>query len=91
MRIVDNRNMENELIEFKELPAWCVFEVPDYNDNGFYIKLTQAELGDAYSKDLYDMNSLRLDDPMIGYCYTLPDTIVRPLDVEIHINGVKKF
>ena len=35
MKIVDDRNMENELIESKELPAWCVFEVPNDDDNGF--------------------------------------------------------
>ena len=89
MKIVDDRDMKDVLRKFKELPAWCVFEVP--GSNGLYIKLDKVVPGDVYSNSLYDMNSLRLDDPMQGYKYTIPDRMVRPLNVEIHINGVKKF
>ena len=89
MKIVDDRNMGDTLRKFKELPAWCIFELP--NSNGLYIKLDKVVPGDVYSNSLYDMNSVRLDYPMQGLKYTIPDTRVRPLDVEIHINGVKKF
>ena len=83
MKIVDDRNMEDVLRKFKELPAWCVFEIPD--SNGLYIKLDKVVPGDVYSNSLYDMNSIRLDYPMQGYKYTIPDRMVRPLNVEIHI------
>ena len=89
MKIVDDRNIKDVLRKFKELPAWCVFEVP--GSNGLYIKLDKVVPGDVYSNSLYDMNSVRLDYPVQGFKYTIPDTRVRPLDVEIHINGVKKF
>ena len=89
MKIVDDRDMKDALRKFKELPAWCVFEVP--GSNGLYIKLDKVVPGDVYSNDLYDMNSIRLDYPMQGYKYTIPDRMVQPLNVEIHINGVKKL
>ena len=96
MTIIDNRDKENDLIKFKELPAWCVFEVPDCD--GFYIKLDKerqnsvTESGDGYINVKNSIvNTIRLDYPMAGFKYTLSHTAVRPLDVELHINGVKKF
>ena len=37
MKIVDDRDMKDALRKFKELPAWCVFEVSDCvrNFNGY--------------------------------------------------------
>lgn len=96
MTIIDNRDKENDLIKFNELPAWCVFEVPDYD--GLYIKLDKerqfsvTESGDGYINVKNSIvNTIRLDYPMTDFKYTLSYTSVRPLDVELHINGVKKF
>ena len=90
MKIVDDRNMENELIEFKELPAWCVFEVPDCD--GLYIKLDREgtfainKNGDECCSLMTSIvNTIRLDHPMTGFKYTLPTAEIRALDAELHI------
>lgn len=86
MKIVDNRN-NGKLIDFNALASWDMFELPDMN--GLYMKMGR-EMLDFIAKTKM-VNTIRLDYPMEGFKYVSPDTKVRPLDVEIHINGVKKF
>ena len=86
MKIVDDRD-NGKLIDLASLASWDMFELPDMN--GLYMKI---------DRDIFDfigktktVNTIRLDYPMGGFKYVSPNTQVRPLDVEIHINGVKKF
>lgn len=86
MKIVDNRD-NGKLIDFNALASWDMFELPDTNE--LYMKIDR-DIFDFIGKTKM-VNAIRLDYPMEGFKYVSPDTQVRPLDVEIHINGVKKF
>ena len=86
MKIIDNRD-NGKLIDFNALAGWGMFELPDMI--GLYMKIDR-EMLDFIAKTKM-VNAIRLDYPMEGFKYVSPDTRVRPLDVEIHINGVKKF
>lgn len=89
MKIVDNRD-NGKLIDFNALASWDIFELPDTNE--LYIKIDRDifDIFDFIGKTKM-VNAIRLDYPMEGFKYVSPNTQVRPLDVEIHINGVKKF
>lgn len=86
MKIVDNRD-KGKLIEFNALNSWDMFELTDMN--GLYMKVDKEMVALAANTKM--VNAIRLDYPMAGFKYIFPNTQVRPLDVEIHINGVKKF
>ena len=86
MKIVDNRD-NGKLIDLASLASWDMFELPDMN--GLYMKIGN-EMLDFIAKTKI-ANVVRIDYPMEGFKYVSPGTQVRPLDVEIHINGVKKF
>ena len=75
MKIVDDRNKENDLSTFRNIPNLCVFEFPDIG--GLYIKFDENEV--------YELS----DD--VEYVSVPPEKEVRALDTELHINGVKKF
>ena len=75
MKIVDNRDKENDLSTFRNIPNLCVFEFPDIG--GLYIKFDENEV--------YELSD------SVEYVSVPPEKEVRALDTELHINGVKKF
>ena len=75
MTIIDNRDKENDLSLFKDIPNLCIFEFPDIG--GLYIKFDE--------NDVYELSD------SVEYVSVPPEKEVRALDTELHINGVKKF
>lgn len=75
MKIVDNRDKENDLSTFRNIPNLCVFEFPDIG--GLYIKFDENEV--------YELSD------SVEYVSVPPEKEVRALDTELHINGAKKF
>ena len=75
MKIIDNRDKENDLSTFRNIPNLCVFEFPDIG--GLYIKFDENEV--------YELSD------SVEYVSVPPEKEVRGLDTELHINGVKKF
>lgn len=75
MKIIDNRDKENDLSTFSNIPNLCVFEFPDIG--GLYIKFDENEV--------YELSD------SVEYVSVPPEKEVRALDAELHINGVKKF
>lgn len=75
MTIIDNRDKENDLSLFKDIPNLCIFEFPDIG--GLYIKFDENEV--------YELSD------SVEYVSVPPEKVVRALDAELHINGVKKF
>ena len=75
MKIIDNRDKENDLSTFRNIPNLCVFEFPYIG--GLYIKFDENEV--------YELSD------SVEYVSVPPEKEVRALDTELHINGVKKF
>jgi hypothetical protein len=94
MKIVDCRNKETDLVKFADLPHFAVFELPD--EDGLFIKYeVPAELTIRSGYAGITPNTFRITDSSnISdrlWWKIVRDKLVRPLEVELHIKGVKKY
>lgn len=95
MKIVDCRNKETDLAKFENLPHFAVFEIP--GEDGLFVKydIPGWELSIRAGCAGITPNAFRITDSD-GLTDKLwrkiaPSKLVRPLDVELHIKGVKQY
>ena len=95
MKIVDCRENGSDLVKFETLPHFTVFEIP--GEEGVFIKYDIPGL-DVTVRTGYaglNLNAFRVTDSAVTgdrlFFKVLPEKLVRPLDVELRIKGVKKY
>jgi hypothetical protein len=95
MKIVDCRENGSDLVKFETLPHFTVFEIP--GEEGVFIKydIPGVDVTVRAGCAGLGLNAFRVNDgdDMGGRLFwkLLPEKLVRPLDVELHIKGVKKY
>jgi hypothetical protein len=95
MRIVDCRDKNSDLVRFSDLPHFAVFE--SLEGDGLFIKYevptVKMDVRVGYAG--VNLNAFRITDSThindrLWWKFN-PDLLVRPLDVELHIKGVKQY
>lgn len=96
IKIVDHRDDDKTLSEFRKLPDLCIFELPD--KSGVYMKLKKgykvSHMRDDFIHEFEGMNALVLKPSYIGdgdWLAVEPWVKVRALDTELSIMEVKKY
>lgn len=95
MKIVDYRSNNTDLVPFEKLHHFMIFEIP--GENGLFIKydvpgcVIDVRVGCAG----INPNTFRITDSsaLAGplFLKLMPDLLVRPLDTELHIKGVRNY
>lgn len=95
MKIVDCRENGSDLVKFETLPHFTVFEMP--GEDGVFIKYDIPNLDMEVRAGFAGLtvNAFRITDSTDMhnrlFWKVLPEAMVRPLDVELRIKGVKKY
>lgn len=95
MVIVDCRENGSDLVKFDRLPHFTVFEIPGVV--GVFIKydIPDIEVNVRAGFAGVSLNAVRITDSTDTtdklFWKVSPDKLVRPLDIELHIKGVKNY
>lgn len=95
MNIVDCRNKETDLVKFEALPHFTIFEIP--GENGLFIKYDVQgcviNVRAGYAGIIPNTFRITDSDDITDKLWwkVNPYKLVRPLDAELRIKGVKHY